>query len=505
MTRRRAIVIGAGMGGLATANILAKAGWRVSVYEQHAQAGGRAGILRRGGFTFDTGPSWYLMPEVFEHYFELLGKNVHKYLRLQRLDPAYKVFFQARDAVTIHADDSSNAAQFEAIEPGAGKRLDAYLNEAEYTYKMAVMHFLYNPFTSFRSFMRPDIVGGAPRLITQLVQPINTYVKKYVVTQELQQILEYPMVFLGTSPFKAPALYSLMSHMDFRQGVYYPMGGLYEIIKAMHTIGEEFGVDYHFNAPVTAILTKNYKAYGIRLEDGTEFTADIIISDADLHYTETQLVPEADRSYPEAYWQKREAGPSALLVYMGIRGALPELEHHNLFFVRDWRGNFEAIFDTKIPPKQASLYVCKPSATDGSVAPAGHENLFMLVPLPADETIGGDKAQQLVDQYLTQLETMSGIADLRKRIVTKELFTPADFASKYHAWNGTALGMSHLLRQSAFFRPANRSKKLANLYYAGANSQPGIGLPMCLIGAELIYKRLSNDSSAGPLASLETK
>lgn len=497
----RAVVIGAGVGGLGIANILAKTGWQVDVYDKLPQAGGRMGELRAKGFTFDTGPSWYLMPEVFEHYFALLGEDIRKHIDLVKLSPAYKVFYGYHKPVTVTGGLVKDTRTFDAIEPGAGEKLREYVRTAERNYRAAMEHFLYNPFTRAGSLANVKVLKQLPVLSRQLTQPLHSHVARYVHAQPLQQILEYPMVFLGASPWNAPALYHLMSYLDFSQGVYYPRGGMYKVVEALQSVGEKLGVAYHFGATATSIEVESGRATAVQFGK-KRVAADLVVSGADLHFTETELLPEAAQTYPAAYWQKRVAGPSALLMYLGVKGDLPQLNHHNLFFVKDWKQNFTDIFEHKRWPKDASIYVCKPSATDNSVAPKGHENVFVLVPLPAD-THQPEDLEAAADRYLVQLEKMAKIPDLRQRIVYKSFRGPADFADMYNSWNGTALGMAHLLKQSAFWRPGARSKKVRNLMYVGGGVQPGIGVPMCLISAEVAYKQLVGDHSAGALDALK--
>ncbi len=494
---QKVIIIGAGIGGLATANFLAKAGYDVHIYEKNAGPGGRAGLLQIDKFRFDTGPSWYLMPDVFTHYFSLFGKSIDRELDLVQLDPAYKVFFEHDAPITITSDSERDAATFDAIEPGAGEQLKRYVANGDAIYRLSIKHFLYTNFSSVRDFLRKEVVGRSHLMLRLALTPIDNYVAKFVTDRRLRQILEYPMVFLGSSPFSAPAIYSLMSSLDFHEGVYYPKGGMYTIVERLVKLGKELGVQYHYDTPVKHIVTSDGTARAITLESGQHIDADIIISNADLHFTETKLLHEKDQSYPAAYWDKREAGPSALLMYLGVKGTVPEFEHHNLFFADEWERNFSDIFQDKKIPRPASLYVCKPSATDSTVAPKGYENVFVLVPLPAGVSLTKKQTEKLADIYLQQIERTSGVKDLRARIVGRRLFGPDNFASEYNAWQNTALGPSHVLRQSAFFRTPNKSKKVKNLYYVGASTTPGIGVPMCLIGAELIYKRLAGDKRAG--------
>ncbi|MDL2341781.1 MAG: phytoene desaturase family protein [Patescibacteria group bacterium] len=493
-------IIGGGIGGLATANLLAKAGYKVTIYESRHQLGGRMGLLERDGFRFDTGPSWYLMPEVYDNYLKLLGTSAAEQLQLTKLTPAYQVFLQDEpEPIVITGNETTDAATFEAREVGAGRALTRYLDSAERTYHLSQKHFLYTTFERPLSLARPDILRNGPAMLRAALQPIDKFVSKYVKELGLRQILEYPAVFLGSSPFTAPALYHLMSYLDFRQGVFYPQGGLYSVTEAFTKLGRELGVTYQLNTAVTAIEIADGVATGVRLASGEVAVADIVISNADMHFTQTKLLPAAAQDYPASYWQKRQAGPSALLMYLGVKGQLPQLQHHNLFFVKAWRQNFSDIFTAKDWPTPASIYVSKPSATDTSVAPTGHENVFVLVPLPANPGLHAKDLVSYADRYLNQIAEQAGIPDLMQRIVTRQLFGPNDFVTQYNAWNGTALGLSHELKQSALFRPKTRSKKVRNLYYVGANVQPGIGVPMCLISAELVYKQITGDRSSGRL------
>lgn len=496
------IIIGAGIGGLATANLLAKAGHEVHLYEKESGPGGRAGQFKKDGFTFDTGPSWYLMPDVFEHYFNLLGTSAEKELDLVQLKPAYKVFFENASDVTITGDLEKDAETFEAIETGAGELLKKYVQKSDETYQLSLKHFLYSNFTSKSDFLHPDITKRAGKMLALATTSIDSYVKRFVTNQRLTQILEYPMVFLGTSPFNAPALYSLMSALDFKEGVFYPRGTMYAIVERLVKLGEEVGVHYHYKKSVKRIVVSNGTASGIELYAGAKIEADIIISNADLHFTETKLLDAENSTYPQKYWDKQEASPSALLLYLGIKEKVPEFEHHTLLFVEDWKANFNAIYKTKATPEKASLYISKTSHTDPDTAPKGHENIFVLVPLPADISLTAEQTKELTAHYLEQIKVMTGV-DLASRIISQTSFGPDDFKTKYNSWQSSMLGPSHKLSQSAFFRTPNKSKKVSNLYYVGSGTVPGIGVPMCLISAELIYKRLAGIKKGGRMPAIE--
>lgn len=494
-------MIGAGVGGMATANILAKAGYRVTVYERHGTLGGRAGELKKKGFTFDTGPSWYLMPEVYEHYFNLLGESAEDYYSIKKMTPAYKVFFQDGDSVTIQGDAAKDAKTFDSIEKGSAKKLLVHVEKAELIYKIALKYFLYNPFTNKGSMVSREVLKHTPLLLSKLLQPIHSYISSIFKSQKLQQILEYHMVFLGASPYKAPAMYQLMSYLDFKQGVYYPDGGMYEIIRALKAQSDKLNVVYKKQKNVEKIIVENNRAIGVSV-NGKIDRADIIISNSDLYHTENTMLEKQYRMYSQSYWSRRQAGPSALLMYLGVKGELPELEHHNLYFVDKWKENFEAIYETKEWPNDASIYISKTSHTD-ETAPKSHETVFVLVPLPASlKKMQKKTIEKYTEKYLAQIEKITTINDLRKRIIFKEIRTPDYFGESFSSWNNTALGMSHTLRQSAFFRPSVKHRKVKNLYMVGAGVQPGIGVPMCLISAELVYKHVIGDSTSGPLGSI---
>jgi len=501
---KRAIIIGAGYGGMALANLLGKAGYSVDVFEKNAAAGGRISAVEQDGYVFDLGPSWYLMPEVFEQYYNLFGESADRHLELLRFSPGYKVYFDNHEPVLVQGDVNKDKQTFESIEAGAGEKLERYVAHSSLVYDVSVRRFLYNNYLSIRDLFHPSVLRHVPRMLRLVTQHLDHYVSAQFQDLRLRQLLEYHMVFLGSSPFQAPAIYSLMSHLDFRSGVYYPKRGMLSLAEDMQKLGERYDITYHFDTPVDAICTKQGKAIGIRLADGTEHFADEIISNADLQFTETRLVPEQYRSFSERYWQKRQPGPGALLVSLGVEGELPTLQHHNLYFVHDWRENFEAIYETKTIPKHASLYVCNPTKTDPSLAPAGHENLFFLVPIPSGVELSSREQERIAEAAVRAFADVAQIPDLPERIRTRLIFGPHDFEQKFNAWQYNAFGgESHILAQSVLFRTPNKSRKLDNLYYVGAGTVPGIGLPMCLISAQLAFKRITRNRASGPLTESE--
>jgi phytoene desaturase len=516
MTASRAVVIGGGVSGLATACLLARDGHQVTLLEKNGEFGGRAGEWEQDGFTFDTGPSWYLMPEVFEHFYRMLGTSTAEHLDLVPLQPGYRIYGEpvgadAKAPIDVPSGQRAVAALFESREPGAGARISTYLASATKTYRAAVRSFLYNPFSSWRDFTSRAVLTSAPAVLPLLTRSLWSFAARPFREARLRQILAYPAVFLGTSPFEAPALYHLMSHMDLVDGVKYPLGGFRRFVSSLLEIARENGVELLADSDVHAISTGNGAARSVQFtRDGQAHSldADIVVSAIDEHHTETKLLEPADRSYPDKRWNVQISGPSAVLVMLGVRGSLSELRHHTLFFSNDWHDNFDAIFGSSSRiPDVPSLYVCKPSATDDAVAPEDCENLFVLVPLPADTKIGrggigesGDEVVQLVaDRAIAQIASWAGIADLESRIIVRRTYGPADFATQFNSFRGSALGPAHTLRQSAFFRGVTRSRRVDGLYYTGATSVPGVGLPMCLISAELVLKHVRGDHSPGPL------
>jgi phytoene desaturase len=513
----RTIVIGGGISGLATAALLAREGHHVTLLEQHAEVGGRAGSWERDGFRFDTGPSWYLMPEVFDHFYRILGTTAEQQLDLVQLDPGYRVYGEGHvDPLDVSASVDENLELFERVEKGSAIRLAKYLDRAREIYDLAKQRFLYSTFQRLGPVFGGDVTAQGGRLLQLLLEPLDSLTKRTVHDTRLRQILGYPAVFLGSAPKLAPSMYSLMSHLDLVDGVFYPLGGFTRVIESIADLARAQGADLQTNMTVKRIVVNEAGAVtGVEVTHGKSkkvqtLEADIVVSTADLHHTETVLIDKPElRTYPQEYWDKRIAGPGALLIMLGVSGELPQLEHHTLFFAKDWNKGFKAIFgDAPHIPDTLSLYVCKPSGVDAGVAPEGTENLFVLVPLPADPSIGaggidgaGDASvEALADRVIAQIAEWAGIPDLASRVVLRRTVAPGDFAADLNAWKGSALGPAHTLRQSAFFRTGDISRKVKNLYYAGSSTIPGVGLPMCLISAELVLKRLRGDTSASPVA-----
>ncbi|WP_130840940.1 phytoene desaturase family protein [Corynebacterium neomassiliense] len=525
----RVVVVGGGVAGLATAGLLSRHGYSVTLLERNDDLGGRAGSLTTpwdGGtaFRWDTGPSWYLMPEAFDRFYSLMGTDTAHELDLVDLSPGYRVLSEGLPPVDVPVGEDPVADLFESLEPGAGHEVRRYLREAGDTYRTAVDRFLYTSYTSPAPFLAPEVLKRSGRLARLLTGSLENLVDRRFNDRRLRQILSYPAVFLSSRPSALPAMYQLMSYTDLVQGVKYPVGGFAAVVDSLHRLAVGNGAQVRTGAEVTSVRTDRpranplrrvpglgriwparARATGVELADGTVVPADVVVSAADLHHTETTLVPEGLRTYPERHWGKVDAGVGAVVVMLGVRGALPELAHHTLIFSRDWGPDFAAVFDGGGTPAgqgvSQSVYVSRPSATDPAVAPDGYENLFILVPAAADPSLGhGDHAGEgsvesagvarIADRVTELVADRAGIPDLASRVVVRHTLGPADFADRYNSWHGWALGLAHTLRQSAFLRGTNRSRAVSNLFYAGSTTTPGVGVPMCLISAENVLERL---------------
>jgi len=484
-------VVGSGFGGLSTACYLADAGFDVTVLEKNDGLGGRASVLEAEGFKFDMGPSWYLMPDVFERFFDHFGHAPEDFYDLERLDPHYRIFFKDGDTVDITADREEMYDLFDSYEQGAGDALAEYLDTSEEHYGVAMEQFIYEDRPRLRDWVDLDVMRAAP-IGLQLLGTMDDYVADYFENPKLRQIMQYTLVFLGGAPTNTPAIYNMMSHVDFNLGVYYPENGLQSVVDACVELGEEMGVEYVTGAEVTEILNRR-DGFTVESEAGA-FDVDYVVSNADYAHTERELLPEHERQYDDDYWESRTYSPSAFLLYLGVEGDVEPLEHHTLVLPTDWDPHFEQIFDDPAWPEDPAYYLCVPSKTDDSVAPEGHSNLFALVPIAP----GLDDTEAVRTWYrdlvLDDVAEHTGV-ELRDRIVFEEQFSVSEFADRYNSIQGTALGLAHTLRQTALFRPSRRSEASPGLYYTGSYTTPGIGVPMCLISGEHTANALIDDAT----------
>jgi phytoene desaturase len=501
-SNKKAIIIGAGIGGISLAALLAKKGYVVEVFEKNATIGGRARVVSEAGYTFDMGPSWYMMPDVFEEFFTLLGEDIHQYLKLQKLSPSYRVFLSSTDAHhDFYADRILNKKIFDAIEPGAGDKLNAYLDESKRQYKIAKHEFIYKNYNSVFDFFNKRVMREGRKL--ELFNNMERIISRTFSSELLRKVMMFQMVLLGTAPKDAPGMYRLMNHVDFDLGIWYPKEGIGELPKAIGAIATKHGATFHCNAPVRRIITQSGQAIGVELDNGTVHRADLVISNADLHHTEMNLLEPHERDHSERYWNKRTLAPSAFILYLGVRKQFDSLSHHNLMFSKDWDKNFKEIFNHDSFPSDPSIYVCAPSKTDPSVAPKGHENLFVLVPIAAGIEDNETNRTLWTEHTLSLLESKMGMKGLREHITYQKSYSVSNFTADYNSFIGTALGLAHTLTQSALWRPNNVSKKVKNLYFVGAYNNPGIGMPICVVSAQNTYKRIEQITDPHPLTSLQ--
>ncbi|MFO8061847.1 MAG: phytoene desaturase family protein [bacterium] len=487
MIIKRAIVIGAGFGGLSAGTILAQRGYEVTVIEKNGSPGGRCRQWETSGYKFDMGPSWYLMPDVFEHYFSVLGESINDYYSIKRLDPNYRLFFDNREPIDIPADIEGIYEIFDSMEENGASKLKQFLNIAKFQYDTAMERFMYRDYNSIRNIMDMNLAVQGLKL--HIFESVDKFVSRYFSNEDLRKILEYTMVFLGGSPNNTPALYSIMSHVDFDLGVWYPKGGMYKLSTAFRDLAEKKGVKFMFNTPVRSINIEKNRAVSVSTPD-SEIEADIIISNADYHHTEMDLLPEQYRTYKDKYWNKKVMGPSSFLMYLGIDREIDNLKHHNLYLSGSWDRHFSDIFDNPQWPGDPSYYVSVISKTDSNTAPEGKENVFVLVPVAS----GLKDTEEIRDKYSQKtLDHLSGLCgfNIRNHIDVKRTFAHNDFKNDYNAYKGTALGMSHTLMQTAIFRCSNQSKKVKNLFYSGSYTHPGIGIPMVIISGEVIADKIS--------------
>ncbi len=487
---KKAIVIGSGFAGLSAASFMAKAGWDVTLLEKHQQPGGRAQKFEAEGFTFDMGPSWYWMPDVFERYFNCFGKKVSDYYSLKRLDPSYTVYYP-ENKIDIPADYDALKALFESIELGAAAQLDKFLAEAAYKYEVGVKKLVFKPSLSVMEFADIELAKGILKL--DVFTNMKKHVGKYFKHPHLVELMEFPVLFLGALPQNIPALYSLMNYADIKLGTWYPEGGLNTVAASMYKLAVELGVKCLLGQNATSINIENGIATSVTTvsSKGEElFFADAIISAADYHFTETKLLPEKSRTYTNAYWDKRVMAPSSLLYYVGLNKKLKNISHHSLFFDVDFNKHGKEIYDTPMWPTEPLFYLCASSVTDTSVAPEGGENLFFLIPVAAgltgdDETLRDEYFYKIVKRF--EAKTGEKIVD---SIIYKRSYSVTDFINDHNAFKGNAYGLANTLMQTAILKPSMKSKKVSNLFYAGQLTIPGPGVPPSLISGEVVANQV---------------
>lgn len=477
---KKSIVIGSGFAGLASAALIAKQGHDVTLLEKNDQVGGRARKFEAEGFTFDMGPSWYWMPDVFERYFNYFGKTTSDFYELVKLDPAFRIFFE-NQTLDMPGEPEGVYDFFEKLEPGSSNALKAFMDDAAFKYEVGVHDIIYRQPDGLKPFLNWKIMSSAMRL--QLVKAISKHIASYFKHPYLRQVLEFPVLFLGADPKETPALYSMMDYAGLMLGTWYPKGGMNEIVKAMESIAVENGVNIQTKNEVTSLGTNGKSCKTVQSSLG-KFSADSFVIAGDYHHFDRQIMPAEHKQYSEKYWSKRTMAPSSLLYYLGHKGEIEGLEHHNLFFDADFSEHSKAIYKTEDWPDNPLFYVCCPSKTDDTVAPAGHENIFMLVPIAAGLKDTDEMKEHYFNVLCDRIKAKTG-TDIRENLVYRRDYSVSDFKKDYFSFRGNAYGLANTLRQTAFLKPRMKHKTLKNVFHAGQLTVPGPGVPPSLVSGEL--------------------
>ncbi|WP_138434712.1 phytoene desaturase family protein [Winogradskyella algicola] len=478
-------IIGSGFSSLSASCYLAKAGYNVSVFEKNDTVGGRARQLIKDGFTFDIGPSWYWMPDIFEKFFNDFGKSTTDYYVLDKLSPAYKIFF-SDEVITIGDHMDQICEEFERIESGSSKPLRKFIAQAQDHYNIAINKVVLKPGISPFELVTKDTVTRVDRFF----KTISSEVRKNFKNPKLISTLEFPVLFLGAKPSQTPSFYSFMNFADFGLGTWHPRGGMYQIIKAMKSLAESLGVKINTNSTIEKINVEDGKTKGITV-NGNFIASDIVLSGADYHHSET-LLDKTYRQYSENYWDKRTFAPSSLLFYVGFDKKLKDIEHHNLFFDTNFENHAEDIYDDPKWPENPLFYVNFPSVTDKSMAPNGCETGFFLIPIAPGLEDTPELRAQYFDIIINRFENLT-LQKVKKNILFKESFCVKDFIREYNSYKGNAYGMANTLRQTAFLRPKLKSKKVDGLYFTGQLTVPGPGVPPSLISGKLVSELIQKN------------
>jgi phytoene desaturase len=482
---KKVVVIGSGISGMSAAAFLAKSGFQVTVIEKNDQPGGRCRTWEKDGFLFDMGPSWYWMPDVFDRFFESFGKKVSDYYRLDRLNPSYKVVFSENNQWEIPATAEKLGDYLEQFEAGAKEKLNKFLSEAAYKYRVGINKLVFKPGRKLNELLDAELIQGIFKL--DVFNSISSHIKSMFKNEQIIQLLEFPVLFLGAKPEDTPALYSLMNHADISLGTWYPQGGMHQISKAMESLCLELGVDFKYNEAVVQIHKKGKEVVSVESKQ-TNYPCDAVIGSADYNHLDKDIL-KSDRNYSDAYWNKKVMAPSSLIFYLGVDKKLNNILHHNLFFDADFKGHAKEIYDTPQWPKNPLFYVCCPSKTDDSVAPAGKENLFILIPVAPALDDPENTRERYYNLVMERLEKICG-ENIRNHVVVKRSYAHSNFIEDYHSFKGNAYGLANTLLQTAHLKPKLKNKNLKNFYYTGQLTVPGPGLPPALISGEVVANEL---------------
>lgn len=486
---QKTVVIGGGFAGLSAACYLAKAGHQVTLLERHAQWGGRARQYQKQGYTFDMGPSWYWMPDVFDRFFADFGKKTSDYYKLHLLDPAYSVYFED-GKVEMPATAEETIALFERMEPGAGGKLQKFLDDGAYKYEVGINDLVRKPGRSLLEFADMRVLKGLFQL--DLLRNIRSVINQNFKNPQLRQLMEFPVLFLGAVPQNTPALYSLMNYADRVLGTWYPEGGMHSVVRAMVSLAEELGVSMKLEHEVTDFSFDGSNITAVNTTKGS-YEANYVVGGADYAFIDQHLLPPDKRHYTPKYWATRKMAPSSILYYIGLDRKI-DLPHHALFFDAHFDTHADAIYTNPRWPEKPMFYVSAASQTDASAAPEGCENLVILIPTAP----GLEDTDEVLDRYFDLVsERLLGHigVDIREHLVVKKSYAYRDFVNDYNAHLGNAYGLANTLDQTAIFKPKLKAKKVRNLYYTGQLTTPGPGVPPCLISGEVVAHEISKEST----------
>jgi phytoene desaturase len=488
-------IVGAGVGGLAAAIHLARLGYRVCVFEKNRRPGGRLDHFWRDGHHFDTGPTLFILPLVYESEFARLGACLSDELTLQRIDPTYQLVFDDGTGLSLTSDQAMMRRQLEAIEAGSYAGFRRYMAEGSAHYHLAMEH----------------LVARQPRLLPDLISPhglavlrhLPVFLPHYARTgalfddPRLKAAFTFQDIYMGLSPFEAPSLFSMFPFSELEHGVFFPRGGMYRIVEALMRLARRAGVEFEFNAPVRQISVDGDAARHLVLDDGRRLPVAAVVANADLPYVYQRLLPDDRRA---ARLARKRFSCSVISFFWGIDRPVPRLGPHTLFLADAYRENFEFLDHGQALPENPSLYVHAPAHVDPSLAPPGQDTLTAIVPvahLAADGTQDWPELRARARQAALRRLVSIGEADLAAHIKFEVNFTPLSWQNRYNLVRGATHGLSHTLTQMAYFRPANRHPRLHNVYFVGASTHPGTGVPTALISGRLTAERLVQDQNHG--------
>ena len=482
---KKIIVIGSGLAGMSCAAYLGKAGHRVTVIEKNSTYGGRLQTVSQQGYTFDSGPSWYWMPDIFDSFFEDFDKKTNDYYDLKRINPGYRVYFNEREYFDLVENLDELKRNFSKIEKGGGRALQKYLDDAGEKYEVAVKKFMYKPSLSPMEYIHFDLIKRLGRL--NLFRPISKHIRQYFSNQKIIQMLEFPSLLLGAKPSDTPALYSIMNYADIVLGTWYPSGGIRSVAKAIYQVAKSQGVDFSFNQPVKKISINGNKATEV-VTNKSSYHADIVVANADYNHVEQTMLPKSYQNYSKSYWEKRTMSPSALVFYVALNKKL-DLSHHTLFFDSDFKKHAREIYDNPKWPDEPLFYTSCVSKTDPKVAPENGEALFILIPVAPNLVDNEQTRKSYFQQVISRMELLIN-QDIKDHIVFSKSYAHRDFISDYNSFQGNAYGLANTLFQTAFLKPKIKNKKINNLYYTGQLTVPGPGMPPSIVSGKIVADQI---------------